>query len=955
MRSVPRRRHLAVLAATLVAAALGAPGAGAAVLPSGFQDVTAFSGLNQPVNFAFAPDGRVFVAEKRGVVKVFDSPSDTSPDVVADLRTATSSFGDRGLLGMALDPQFPARPYLYVLYTYDAAIGGTAPRWGSPNSDDDSCPDPPGANGDGCVVSGRLARLTLSGNQSTGEQVLINDWCQQFPSHSIGDIQFGPDGMLYASGGDGASYNRPADYGQFGSPQVNPCGDPPGGVGGPMSLPSAEGGAFRSQDVRTLGDPTGLDGSIIRVDPDTGAAAPGNPFSTTPGADANAKRIIAYGLRNPFRFTFRPGTNEIFAGEVGWDTADEINRIPNPTGSTAPNFGWPCWEGYEQQTTWQPLHNSLCESLYAAGTDVKPYFAYYQNSRVVTGDQCAGGGSSASGVAFAPSSGGPYPSSYDGALFFADYTRQCIWVMRKGSNGLPDPNNLARFVGSTFPVKLVTGPGGDLWWADIVKGEIHRARYTSGNQPPTAVIQSDRTTGPPGVTINFDGRGSSDPDAADALTYSWDLNGDGTYGDSTSATPSQTYPNAGTYTVRLRVTDQLGATGTAQRDIQVGNTAPVASIDTPAASLRWLVGDQISFSGSATDAETANLPDSAFNWSLILRHCSPSDPTQCHTHFLQTFTGTRSGTFPTIDHEYAAHLELQLTVTDPGGLSDTKTVSLFPADPSAPTGLTATRGSNGVSLAWGINREMAFDGYMIYRSGGGQTSQLLSWQGKTTGFLDTTASPDVAYTYTVKASYSNSGLGPPASVFSPDVPLAPPSGVAPGNVTPSSVALSWTPSPDPFLVGYLVFRSGGGATNRLVSWQGPAPGFTDTGVQPNTAYTYVVKSWDLRGRTSVATAPLTVTTPRAPLGPPSSPTATALGPGSVRVSWTASGDPFAFGYLVFRDGGGQTGRLVSWQGLATSYTDATVAPATAYRYYVNAWDLNGRTSTRAGPAAVTTP
>ncbi len=258
------------------------------------------------------------------------------------------------------------------------------------------------------------------------------------------------------------------------------------------------------------------------------------------------------------------------------------------------------------------------------------------------------------------------------------------------------------------------------------------------------------------------------------LTYSWDLDGDGTYGDSTSATPSRTYPSAGTYTVRLRVTDQLGATGTAQQEIQVGNTAPVATIDSPAASLRWLVGDQISFSGSAVDAETANLPDSAFTWSLILRHCSPIDPTLCHTHFLQTFTGTRGGTFPTIDHEYAAHLELQLTVTDPGGLSDTKTVALYPSDPSAPTGLTATRVSNGVSLGWNLNREMAFDGYMVYRTGGGQTNQLVSWQGKTAGFVDTTASRGVAYTYTVKASYSNGGLGPPATVSSPAVPLDPP-------------------------------------------------------------------------------------------------------------------------------------------------------------------------------------
>jgi glucose/arabinose dehydrogenase len=103
------------------------------------------------------------------------------------------------------------------------------------------------------VVSGRLSRLTAAGNQMTGpEQVLIEDWCQQYPSHSVGALEFGADGALYATGGDGASFNF-ADWGQDGAP-VNPCGDPPGGVGAALSPPTAEGGALRSQDLRTLAD-----------------------------------------------------------------------------------------------------------------------------------------------------------------------------------------------------------------------------------------------------------------------------------------------------------------------------------------------------------------------------------------------------------------------------------------------------------------------------------------------------------------------------------------------------------------------------------------------------------------------------------------------------------------------------------------------------------------------------
>ena len=168
--------------------------------------------------------------------------TDTTATTFADLNVNVYNFWDRGLLGLALDPSFPTNPYVYALYTYDAAIGGTAPRWGTPGVYSDPCPTPPGATADGCLVSERLSRLQANGNTMTGpEQVLIEDWCQQYPSHSIGAVEFGRDGALYASGGDGASFNF-VDYGQDGSP-LNPCGDPPGAVGAALALPTAEGGA----------------------------------------------------------------------------------------------------------------------------------------------------------------------------------------------------------------------------------------------------------------------------------------------------------------------------------------------------------------------------------------------------------------------------------------------------------------------------------------------------------------------------------------------------------------------------------------------------------------------------------------------------------------------------------------------------------------------------------------
>ncbi len=503
--------------------------AASASLPPGFQEEIVFAGLTNPTAVRFSPDGRVFVAEKSGLIKVFDNLSDTTPTVFADLRTQVHNFWDRGLLDVALAPGFPTNPWVYVLYAFDAAIGGTAPRWGSVGGTSDGCPTPPGATADGCVVAGRLSRLQASGNVAIGsEQVLIEDWCQQYPSHSIGSMAFGADGALYVSGGDGASFNF-VDYGQDGSP-VNPCGDPPGGVGGSMSPPAAEGGALRSQDVRTTGDPAGLNGAILRVDPATGAGLPDNPMASS--TDANARRIVGYGLRNPFRITTRPGTNEVWIGDVGWNEWEEIDRLVSPTAAPVDNFGWPCYEGDGRQNGYDAANLASCENLYAAGTGavVAPYFRYHHNDLVLPNDVCPKGGSSVAGTSFAFSSGGTYPAEYRGALFFADYTRRCIWSIPTGTNGLPDISKRRTFVaGAAQPVDLEIGPGGDLFYVDL-GGTVRRIRYFNQNQPPIAVATANPTNGAAPLTVAFDGTASSDPDG-DALTYAWDLDGDGSFDD----------------------------------------------------------------------------------------------------------------------------------------------------------------------------------------------------------------------------------------------------------------------------------------------------------------------------------------------------------------------------------------------------------------------------------------
>ena len=901
----------------------------AASVPSGFQESVVYSGLTNPTAVRFAADGRVFVAEKSGIIKVFDNLADTTPTVFSTLTTNVHNFWDRGLLGLALDPSLTGGSgtgsFIYVLYSYDHILGqgGTAPRWG------DTCPTPPGPTTDGCVISARLSRLAVSGTTiSTSEQVLVEDWCQQFPSHSIGSLVFGSDGALYASGGDGASFNG-VDYGQLGgttTPLVtpkNPCGDPPNDS---MAPPAAEGGALRSQDLRTVGsgsgtyagtivgdvpigywrlgeasgtfadqmggpagaglggltrhvtgalgganddgavqtdgatgyvdiadrdaysiattgvltvefwnkpassgstvvisktgtsgnyewaviwdgsgyflsvwrldgsslasgsfggnvavgswhhvvaefnftsqrlrtwidgvgpdddldpwaaapgngpgdvnigrrgdgisyhpgaidelalynhtlssaqvaahfaqqggggggDPTGLDGAILRLDPATGAGLAGNPFFAS--SDANARRVIAYGLRNPFRITSRPGTNEIWVGDVGWNNWEEINRIPNPSDAVAENFGWPCYEGVGRQSGYDAANLAICENLYLEGSGAvtAPIYTYLHTATITSGETCPVGSSSISGLAFYPETGGNYPASYRGGLFFTDHSRSCIWFMPKGTNGQPDPAARQLFaVGAPNPVDLQIGPNGDLFYVDFDGGTIRRVTFSSGNLAPTAVIQATPTNGAAPLTVQFSGSGSSDPEGT-TLTYAWDLDGDGQYNDATGVTAEWTYQSPGSVTSRLRVTDGGGATGFATQVISVGNTLPVPVISSPTSSTTWKVGDTINFSGSASDAQDGALPASALTWTLVLQHC----PSNCHTHSQGSWPGVASGSFVTPDHEYPSYLELTLTARDSTGATASTTVRLDPQT----VNMTFQTSPSGLSL--GVN------------------------------------------------------------------------------------------------------------------------------------------------------------------------------------------------------------------------------------------------------------
>jgi len=266
--------------------------------------------------------------------------------------------------------------------------------------------------------------------------------------------------------------------------------------------------------------------------------------------------------------------------------------------------------------------------------------------------------------------------------------------MPKGTDGLPAPGQIKTFVaGAANPVNLEIGPGGDLFYVDFDGGTIRRIRYFSTNRPPVAVATASPTTGAAPLTVTFDGTGSSDPDG-DPLSYAWDLDGDGAYDDSTATRPTWTYTASGSYAAKLRVTDPGGLSGTATVLVTVGNTPPTATITAPPAGTTWKVGDLISFSGSATDPQDGQLPPSALSWTLVQEHC----PSNCHEHVVQSWTGVASGSFNAPDHAYPSYLELRLTVTDSGGLSDTKVLRLDPRTvvltfQTTPGGLGLTVGS----------------------------------------------------------------------------------------------------------------------------------------------------------------------------------------------------------------------------------------------------------------------
>ncbi len=296
--------------------------------------------FDRPVDFQIPNDGsnRVFVVEQAGVIRVFNNdPTVTDAPVFLDIRNRVDFGGEKGLLGLAFHPDFAENGAFFVDYTAPGPLRTVIARYHV---------DPQNPN------------RALSASEE-----IILEVAQPYSNHNAGQIVFGPDGYLYITLGDGGSGGDPQD--------------------------NAE-------------NPATLLGSILRIDVDGGspyAIPPDNPFVGNP--DGYREEIYAYGLRNPWRISFDPETNRLWAGDVGQNAYEEIDIIEK-----GGNYGWDVMEGFH---CFEPRTNCDQTGL------VMPVWEYPHSQ----------GGSVTGGYVYR----GPSAPSLAGRYVYADFVSGRIWAL----------------------------------------------------------------------------------------------------------------------------------------------------------------------------------------------------------------------------------------------------------------------------------------------------------------------------------------------------------------------------------------------------------------------------------------------------------------------------------------------------------------------------------------------
>lgn len=340
-------------------------------VPAGFADVVVASGFSEPVGFTFDANGRMYVWEKSGKVWIVQNGV-TLPTPLIDLSEEVGNWRDHGCLGFALDPNFLTNGRIYLLYTVDRnylmnkgqpGYNPAADQYYSATIMRCTRYTAIGPNFNSVDLNSRL--VLIGETKKTGIPLL-------YESHSTGSLVFGNDGTLMLTAGDGASYNT-ADIGN--EPQTYYLQ----ALADSIITPKENVGAMRAQMVNSLS------GKMMRIDPQTGNGVPSNPFYNASAPRSAASRVWALGLRNPFRFTRRPGTGStnpadgnpgvFYIGDVGWSTFEEMNVCY----AGGMNFGWPIFEGMENNGPYlnaRAANQDAPNPLYGQGSCTKPFFDF---------------------------------------------------------------------------------------------------------------------------------------------------------------------------------------------------------------------------------------------------------------------------------------------------------------------------------------------------------------------------------------------------------------------------------------------------------------------------------------------------------------------------------------------------------------------------------------------------
>ena len=180
-----------------------------------------------------------------------------------------------------------------------------------------------------------------------------------------------------------------------------------------------------------------MNGAVIRIDKNTGAAAPSNPNVSHP--DADGKRIIAFGLRNPFRFTFHPTTGDIWLGDVGAKAYDEINRVADRRRRSRTSAG-PATKGPTRRPATTTRTCPSARPCTRPPSTWRPFFSLQVRQKLFPADTCTHGRAAPPSRAWRsiPPAAATTPASYRGGMFFSDYSRGCIWSMDAGADGQPN-------------------------------------------------------------------------------------------------------------------------------------------------------------------------------------------------------------------------------------------------------------------------------------------------------------------------------------------------------------------------------------------------------------------------------------------------------------------------------------------------------------------------------------